>query len=87
VICTHENDRLKTLGIIGWIHGLAHDGTPLKGVPAVFGSDYQAVSVGQKVPMTHRIPPASTPLPQPTPHACRVIRVGTSTARVPPPTC
>ena len=49
VICTHENDHLKTLGIIGWIHGLAHDGTPLKGVPAVFGSDYQAVSVGQKV--------------------------------------
>jgi hypothetical protein len=49
VICTHENDHLKTLGIIGWIHGVAHDGTPLKGVPAVFGSDYQAVSVGQKV--------------------------------------
>jgi type I phosphodiesterase/nucleotide pyrophosphatase len=49
VICTHENDHLKTLGIIGWIHGVAHDGTPLKGVPTVFGSDYQAVSVGQKV--------------------------------------
>src|SRR5882762_2858067 len=49
VICTHENDHLKTLGIIGWIHGVAHDGTPLKGVPKVFGTDYQAVSVGQKV--------------------------------------
>jgi len=49
VICTHENDHLKTLGIIGWIRGVAHDGTRLKGVPAVFGSDYQAVSVGQKV--------------------------------------
>jgi hypothetical protein len=49
VICTHENDHLKTLGIIGWIHGAAHDGTPLKGVPTLFGTDYQAVSVGQKV--------------------------------------
>jgi len=49
VICTHENDHLKTLGIIKWIHGLTHDAKPLKGVPTVFGSDYQAVSVGQKV--------------------------------------
>jgi hypothetical protein len=49
VICTHENDHLKTLGIIKWIHGLTHDDKPLKGVPTVFGSDYQAVSVGQKV--------------------------------------
>jgi hypothetical protein len=49
VICTHENDHLKTLGIIKWIHGLTHDDKPLKAVPTVFGSDYQAVSVGQKV--------------------------------------
>jgi Type I phosphodiesterase / nucleotide pyrophosphatase len=49
VICTHENDHLKTLGIIKWIHGLTHDDKPLKGVATVFGSDYQAVSVGQKV--------------------------------------
>ena len=49
VICTHENDYLKTLGIIKWIHGLTHNDKPLKGVPTVFGSDYQAVSVGQKV--------------------------------------
>jgi hypothetical protein len=49
VICTHENDHLKTLGIIKWINGLSHDDKPLKGVPTVFGSDYQAVSVGQKV--------------------------------------
>jgi hypothetical protein len=49
VICTHENDHLKTLGIIKWIHGLTHDDKPLKGVPTVLGSDYQAVSVGQKV--------------------------------------
>ena len=49
VICAHENDHLKTLGVIKWIHGLTHDDKPLKGVPTVFGSDYQAVSVGQKV--------------------------------------
>jgi hypothetical protein len=49
VICTHENDHLKTLGIIKWIHGLTHDDEPLKGVPTVFGTDYQVVSVGQKL--------------------------------------
>jgi Type I phosphodiesterase / nucleotide pyrophosphatase len=49
VICTHENDHLKTIGIINQIHGLTHDGKPAKGVPTVFGTDYQAVSVGQKV--------------------------------------
>jgi hypothetical protein len=49
VICTHENDHLKTIGIINEIHGLTHDGKPGKGVPTVFGTDYQAVSVGQKV--------------------------------------
>jgi len=49
VICTHENDHLKTVGIINEIHGLTHDGQPARGVPKVFGTDYQAVSVGQKV--------------------------------------
>jgi hypothetical protein len=49
VICTHENDHLKTVGIINQIHGLTHDDKPAKGVPSVFGTDYQGVSVGQKV--------------------------------------
>ena len=49
VICTHENDHLKTAAIINQIHGLTHDGQPARGVPRVFGTDYQAVSVGQKV--------------------------------------
>jgi Type I phosphodiesterase / nucleotide pyrophosphatase len=49
VICTHENDHLKTVGLINQIHGLTHDGKPARGVPTVFGTDYQAVSVGQKV--------------------------------------
>ena len=57
VICTHENDHLKTVGIINQIHGLTHDGKPARGVPAVFGTDYQGVSVGQKV--SHDTPDAS----------------------------
>ena len=57
VICTHENDHLKTVGIIAQIHGLTHDGKPAKGVPTVFGTDYQAVSVGQK--LSHDTPDRS----------------------------
>ena len=49
VICTHENDHLKTVAIVNQIHGLTHDGKPAKGVPTLFGTDYQAVSVGQKL--------------------------------------
>lgn len=49
VICTLENDHLKTVGIVNQIHGLTHDGKPAKGIPTVFGTDYQAVSVGQKL--------------------------------------
>ena len=49
VICTHENDHLKTIALINQIHGLTHDGHPLGNVPSVFGTDYQAVSVGQKL--------------------------------------
>jgi predicted AlkP superfamily pyrophosphatase or phosphodiesterase len=49
VVCTVENDQLKVKGIINQIHGLKHDGTPGPGVPAVFGMNFQAVSVGQKL--------------------------------------
>jgi hypothetical protein len=49
VVCTSENDSLKVQGIINEIHGLTHDGKPGAGVPAVFGMNFQAVSVGQKV--------------------------------------
>jgi len=49
VVCTAENDFLKVRGIINQIHGLHHDGTPGLGVPAVFGMNFQAVSVGQKL--------------------------------------
>jgi predicted AlkP superfamily pyrophosphatase or phosphodiesterase len=49
VVCTVENDQKKVKAIINQINGLNHDGTPGPGVPAVFGMNFQAVSVGQKL--------------------------------------
>jgi hypothetical protein len=49
VVCTVENDYKKVAAIINEIHGLKHDGAPGPGVPAVFGMNFQAVSVGQKL--------------------------------------
>src|SRR6266404_1517183 len=49
VDCTVANDELKVRAIINEINGLKHDGTPGQGTPAVFGMNFQAVSVGQKL--------------------------------------
>jgi hypothetical protein len=49
VDCTVVNDQKKVAAIINQIHGLKHDGTPGLGIPKVFGMNFQAVSVGQKV--------------------------------------
>jgi Type I phosphodiesterase / nucleotide pyrophosphatase len=49
VDCTVANDELKVKAIINEINGLKHDGSPGGGTPAVFGMNFQAVSVGQKV--------------------------------------
>jgi len=49
VVCSVHNDALKVQGILNEIKGLKHDGTPGPGVPAVFGMNFQAVSVGQKL--------------------------------------
>ena len=49
VVCTAQNDALKVQAILNEIHGLNHDGTKHVGVPAVFGMNFQAVSVGQKL--------------------------------------
>jgi Type I phosphodiesterase / nucleotide pyrophosphatase len=49
VVCTVENDAKKVKAIINEIHGLRHDGSPGSGVPTVFGMNFQAVSVGQKL--------------------------------------
>ncbi len=49
VDCTVANDELKVRAIINEINGLKHDGSPGGGTPVVFGMNFQAVSVGQKV--------------------------------------
>jgi predicted AlkP superfamily pyrophosphatase or phosphodiesterase len=49
VVCTVENDQKKVKAIINEIHGLKHGGSPGPGVPEVFGMNFQAVSVGQKL--------------------------------------
>jgi arylsulfatase A-like enzyme len=49
VVCTAQNDSLKVQGILNQIAGLTHDGKSFVGVPAVFGMNFQAVSVGQKL--------------------------------------
>ena len=48
VVCTVQNDQLKVQAILNEIHGLTHDSKPAH-VPAVFGMNFQAVSVGQKL--------------------------------------
>lgn len=49
VVCTAENDQLKVNAVVNQIHGRRHDGAPGHGIPAVFGMNFQAVSVGQKL--------------------------------------
>jgi predicted AlkP superfamily pyrophosphatase or phosphodiesterase len=49
VVCTVENDLRKVHAILHEIHGLTHDGKPASGVPVIFGMNFQAVSVGQKL--------------------------------------
>ena len=49
VVCTVMNDQLKVQGIINEINGFTHDGKAHVGVPAVFGMNFQGVSVGQKL--------------------------------------
>ena len=49
VVCTVKNDYLKVAAIINEINGLNHDGTRHPGTPVLFGMNFQAVSVGQKL--------------------------------------
>ena len=49
VVCTAKDDAKKVQAILNEIHGLKHDGTPGAGVPSVFGMNFQAVSVGEKL--------------------------------------
>jgi hypothetical protein len=49
VVCTVQNDLKKVKAILNEIRGLSHDGKSSPGVPEVFGMNFQAVSVGQKL--------------------------------------
>lgn len=50
VLCTLDNDSLKFNALIAQINGFDHTGTGAQvGTPTVFGTDLQAISVGQKV--------------------------------------
>src|SRR5215831_15930665 len=49
VVCTAENDEKKVVAILNEIRGRNHDGSRGRGVPTVFGMNFQAVSVGQKL--------------------------------------
>ncbi len=49
VVCTVRNDALKVKAVLNQIKGWNHDATKHVGVPTVFGMNFQAVSVGQKL--------------------------------------
>jgi hypothetical protein len=42
-------DQLKVNAVVNWIHGRTHLGGSKAPVPAIFGMNFQAVSVGQKL--------------------------------------
>ena len=55
VVCTGQNDDLKVTAILNQIQGKNHDGSIRSGgVPAVFGMNFQAVSVGQKLAINNK---------------------------------
>ncbi len=48
-VYTRFYDNLKVTAVLNWIDGFDHTGTTTVGVPAIFGMNFQAVSVGEKV--------------------------------------
>jgi len=42
-------DKLKVRAVLNWIDGKTHDGSAAAPVPAIFGMNFQAVSVGEKL--------------------------------------
>jgi hypothetical protein len=49
VNCTLDNDKRKIDALVFEANGFDHTGTRRVGTPAIFGTDLQAISVGQKV--------------------------------------
>jgi hypothetical protein len=52
--CTVSNDGLKVRAILNEIDGRTHDGAQQAGTPNLFGMNFQAVSVGQKLTKSNR---------------------------------
>jgi predicted AlkP superfamily pyrophosphatase or phosphodiesterase len=50
IVTTEENDDLKVKAILNEIDGKDHTGTMSAPVPSIFGMNFQAVSVGEKLP-------------------------------------
>jgi hypothetical protein len=61
---TRDYDQLKVTGVINQIKGFEHTGTTKVGVPAIFGMNFQAVSVGQKVTVDGYLDALATPSTQ-----------------------
>jgi len=61
---TRVYDGLKVAAVINWIKGLDHTGTTKVGVPAIFGMNFQAVSVGEKVTADGYLDAQATPSTQ-----------------------
>jgi hypothetical protein len=61
---TRTYDQFKVTGVINQIKGFDHTGTNSVGVPAIFGMNFQAASVGQKVTADGYLDAAATPSPQ-----------------------
>ena len=58
---TRVYDSFKVTGILNQIKGLDHTGAKHVGVPTIFGVNFQAVSVGQKVTADGNLDAAGTP--------------------------
>jgi hypothetical protein len=63
-VFTRTYDGFKVTGVLNQIRGFDHTGTTRVGVPAIFGMNFQAVSVGQKVTADGYLDAAATPSPQ-----------------------
>jgi hypothetical protein len=58
---TRTYDGFKVAAVLNQIHGFDHTGTHRVGVPALFGMNFQAVSVGQKVTADGYLDASGTP--------------------------
>src|SRR5580700_10861008 len=63
VVCSAQNDNLKVQGVLNEIRGFTHDGKTQVGVPTVFGMNFQAVSVGQKLESDNKVSDPSLKCP------------------------